>query len=65
MNSKNEKPFKAECPYCGKEFQEETEIKASTKEGRHRTKEHIQPGQTIDKKTKGNNLIDDWKTQEA
>lgn len=47
----------AECPYCGKTFEN------SIKEGIHRTEEHIQTDQGVSKKSKGNSIIEDWKTK--
>jgi len=45
----------AECPYCGKIFDN------SIEEGIHRTNQHIKREQEIGKKSKGDNIVDKWK----
>jgi len=52
-----------ECPYCGQEFESDEEMTASTKEGVHRSKEHVQTDSNSSsrKKSKGKNVVEGWK----
>lgn len=66
ITEKTSNVFKVECPYCQQVFEAETEFKASLKEGQHRTNEHIEPGQSVERAvSKGNSIVDDWKKQSA
>jgi len=59
MNNQHNKSEEdeAECPYCGEIFEN------SIKEGIHRTEQHVQTDQSVSKKSKGNSIVEDWKTK--
>lgn len=52
-----------ECRYCGKVFKAEEKHEAKTKEGIHRSEEHVNDGANISKtgKDTNENKINDWK----
>ncbi len=53
---------KAECPYCGEVFHGDDESDAITKEGIHRAQEHVSNDDNDTKKSKGRNIVNQWKS---
>ncbi|MFB6181225.1 MAG: hypothetical protein ABEJ93_05095 [Candidatus Nanohalobium sp.] len=49
-----------ECPYCGKVFEGEDAV---TREGVHRAEEHVNQNQSTAKSSKGQNIVDEWKSE--
>lgn len=51
------------CKYCGEVFEGETKIEAETKEGVHRTEEHVENEGNISKtgKDTNQNMVNKWK----
>lgn len=49
-----------ECPYCGETFEGEDAI---TNEGIHRAEEHVNQNESTAKATKGQNIVDEWKSE--
>lgn len=52
-----------ECPYCGEVFEGESEADARTKEGVHRAEKHVNESDSTKKASKGQNIVDEWKTE--
>ncbi len=49
-----------ECPYCGEVFEGENAI---TEEGIHRAEEHVNDNDTGSSSSKGQNIVDEWKSE--
>lgn len=49
-----------ECPYCGEVFEGED---ATTREGIHRAEEHVNDNESTSSASKGQNIVDEWKSE--
>lgn len=48
------------CPYCGETFEGEDAI---TREGIHRAEEHVNQNESTTTASKGQNIVDEWKSE--